>query len=133
MIQVITENDFYTISVNKEIQRLYIKINGLWNSAKLVPNYYKDVINAAEQFDWKFTCLADFSEMRPYSEEVEEEVHIPVMKALFDAGIDRGAQIMPKHHHTIDTLEKLGGKLGVQFNMFDSSEFAEMYLNYVRV
>ncbi len=130
---VISQNDFYTISVSKKIQRLYIKINGIWNSSKLVPNYHQDVLKAIEEFDWKFTCLADFSEMRPYSEEVEAEIHIPVLKALEKAGIDRSAQIMPKHHHTIDVLENLGKKYNVRLNMFDSEEFAEMYLDYVRV
>lgn len=133
MPQIISQNDFYTISINKEIQRLYIKINGLWNSSKLVPEYYQDVLKAIEQFDWKFTCLADFSEMRPYSEDVERELHVPVLKALGEAGVERSAQIMPKNHHTIDSLENLGRKFSVRLNMFDSEEFAEMYLDYVRV
>ncbi len=133
MILTIAQNDFYSISVNLDLQRLYIRVNGLWNSAKLVPNYCEDVQKAIALFDWKFTCLADFSEMRPYSQEVEEALHIPVLKALANAGIERSAQIMPRNQRTIDALESLGKRMKIRLNMFDDPEFAEMYLDYVRV
>ncbi len=132
METLIAHNDFYSITVNHTQQRLYIKVSGLWNSARLVPNYCQDISTAVSLLQETFTCLADFSAMRPFSQEVADHVHIPALRRLMRSNLCRSAQIMPDNHQTIDLLEKMGEKMHVRLNMFDSHEMATMYLDYVR-
>lgn len=128
MKTIISTTDFYTIKVDQQKQRLYLKLNGFWQNPSVVKGYVNDVERSFNYFDKSFTCLADLSELMPYSSEVKNCVHKVVEKKLRTAGVKNSAQIMPTNFDTNELLEIDGG-VGVSLNSFGDEEIAEMYLD----
>lgn len=128
-LQVIASNDFYTILVCKEKRRLYIHLQGFWKSCRLVPHYLEHLYQAAILLGDEYTCLADFSKLMPFSEEVKVKVHIPAMLMLLKTGLKAGAQVMPVNLATSQQLADIGQELKIPLHAFGDDEIADKFLD----
>jgi len=129
MKTTISNNKYYSISIDKEKQRLYVKLQGAWHHPKSFPNYVLDVEKSVRNFEGNFTFLADFSSLKPYSKDVWDQIQAVALKKVVSSGMKETAQIMPDNYSTSDMIEMDGKALGFQLNAFGDEEIAELFLD----
>ena len=127
MKKVITQNKFYEISVDTEINRLYLKIIGFWRSREEVDHYISDLEKAVVCLKPSFTLLTDLSEMVTHPVEVHE-VHLEAQALLLRKGLTHTAEV-----YTSSFVQFQAGNLSRKSNMplrqFVHLEEAESFLS----
>ncbi len=129
MKYTLVTNTHFHVAVDQEKNRLYIKIKGMWAIPAQFVSYLETLKVATDMLRRKFTCLADFSEMLPYSQEVRRQIHVPALEILRDCGVSRGAQVIPASYQTSCLLEEDGKTSNIRFAFFSDEEIAESYLD----
>jgi hypothetical protein len=127
MKQTITSNSYYSVAVDPERNRLYVKMSGSWRNANDLNSCLKDISQSLDMLPQRYTCLADFTDLMPFAPEVGDKVQKQALRKLL--GGQCCAQLMPRHFDTASSLEKSGKHLGYRLNMFNSEEIAEMFLD----
>lgn len=89
----INTNKFYTIAVNTEKNRAYLKIIGFWRSPEVVPTYLKDWTEAVSLLTKGFTLLTDASEMKTHPAELRK-LHEQAQAILLKNGVLKVAEIV---------------------------------------
>ncbi|MCS6834046.1 MAG: hypothetical protein NZ521_10770, partial [Flammeovirgaceae bacterium] len=114
MKRTLADNEFYQIKADDRKQRLYITLKGFWRSPQQVPQYLPDIQKAIYTMSDGFTCLANFSMLMPFSEEVKP-LFTESIKLLLSEGMKRSAQLLPLNLETSEMLanyfEEAGFKL----------------------
>lgn len=75
-----------------------------------------------------FTCLANFSMLMPFSEEVKP-LFTESIKLLLSEGMKRSAQLLPLNLETSEMLANYFEEAGFKLTAFGDEEIAEMYLD----
>jgi len=65
----IADTDKYSIRINQDKNRLYLKIKGPWHTRDEVPCYLADLKFAVFQLRSGFTCVTDMSRMKSLDAE----------------------------------------------------------------
>lgn len=89
----ICNNKHYTISVNPEKNRAYLKIIGFWRNPEAVPDYIADWKKAMSHVKKGFTLLTDASEMKTHPKDVRK-LHEEAQALLLKCGIKKVAEIL---------------------------------------
>ena len=92
-VQHIADNNHYTLSVNREKNRAYLKIKGFWSKKEIVPNYIPDWKKAVSLLKKDFTLLTDASEMRTHPQEVMA-LHEEAQGLIIKAGVRRIGELV---------------------------------------
>ena len=129
MKRTISDNEFYQVKVDTTKNRMYLTLKGVWRAPKETPNYVADVIKGARMLSGKFTLLSNFSMLLPFQPTVWEEVHYPALQALFQNGVGRAAQILPRNEDTTALLEEKAKVSGIELMAFGDEEIAERFLD----
>ena len=108
MKKEIAGNQFYTISVDEEINRMYITFRGEWKKPSQVPNLISDHEKLLRHLKPGFTSLVDLSEMKTPSAEAVE-VLTEAASMLEKADMKKQAQIIDKA--TMDVIRQSRGAM----------------------
>ncbi|GHN02496.1 hypothetical protein WSM22_39850 [Cytophagales bacterium WSM2-2] len=126
-IQHIADNTHYTLSVNREKNRAYLKIKGFWSNCESVPNYLSDWKKAASLLKRDFTLLTDASEMRTHPQEVRN-LHEQAQRLIVNSGVMKIAEIVKDDIAEIQ-LNAMAKKTHLPKRNFRSTIEAEAWLN----
>ena len=83
---LIVSNISYSISVDVEVNRLYITLKGFWIDPSQTPDYAKHIKLATEYLNSPFTALVDVREMRTPGHLVKD-MHVEAQRATIAAGL----------------------------------------------
>lgn len=124
----IVERDLYSIKMDPEKHRLYLKFNGFWVSAERVPFLFNDMKEALEMMArTKFTALIDLREFRPPLPEVAH-LHVELQKLMKDYGLIHNAGIYSEIHQKI-ALKRYCEAADMTINFFKTVEDADSWLD----
>ncbi len=128
MKEEIGKNNYYVIEVDKDLNRMYLKISGYWKSDSDVLNYINDISKAKNCLKTNFTVLTDVTEMKTPPVEIGE-LHKQAQKILVEHGLDRTAEILPESAVQKMTLERYAKESGMKKRVFTNKIDAEVWLN----
>ncbi|OQX23554.1 MAG: hypothetical protein BWK80_25390 [Desulfobacteraceae bacterium IS3] len=126
-MEVIAQNSFYTIKVDKKKNRVYNIFSGYWQKESDVPNYLNDGHKAMKHVSKGFTCLTDTVKMKIPSEAISK-LHVKMQKIYMDAGLRKTAEILPSALVKL-AVKRLSDQSGMLAKAFDSWEEAEKWLD----
>ncbi len=92
MIQI-AKNDYYELNVDKEKNRMYLKIIGFWTSKEVVPEYLLDIEKATKSVTRGFTIVSDLRGMNTPPKAIGA-LHEQAQRYLVLAGLDKTAEIV---------------------------------------
>ena len=128
MRELIAETRNYSISIDREISRLYVVLTGFWLDPSITPDYIKHITLAAESLDSSFTSLVDVREMLTPGHLVKD-LHIEAQKVTISAGLIRSAEVFPKGISKELELEEYSLESNLVRKGFKSMEEAEQWLD----
>ena len=123
----ISTNKFYTIAVNSEKNRAYLKIIGFWRSPEVVPTYLKDWTEAVSLLKRGFTLLTDASEMKTHPAELKK-LHEQAQAILLKNGVLKVAEIV-KDDVAEMQLDAVAKTTQFPKKNFKTAEAAEIWLD----
>jgi len=126
-VQHIADNTHYTLSVNRDKNRAYLKIKGFWSKRELVPNYIADWKKATGLLKRDFTLLTDASEMRTHPQDIKN-LHEEAQTILVKSGVVKIAEIVKDDIAEIQ-LNAMAKKTHLPKRNFKSLNDAEEWLN----
>lgn len=126
-VQHIANNNHYTLSVDREKNRAYLKIKGFWSKREVVPNYIPDWKKAVSLLKKDFTLLTDASEMRTHPQEVRT-LHEEAQEIIVKSGVTRIAEIVKDDIAEIQ-LNAMAKKTHLPKRNFRSMSEAEQWLS----
>ncbi len=91
----IAKNEHYDISVDEDMNRVFLAFKGFWKDPSAVPNYVDDIQTAATHIQEGFTIVADLTQMETPPPSVGE-VHAKAQATLVNAGLCRTAEVLPE-------------------------------------
>lgn len=128
-MQTITKNSFYQISVNKNKNRFYVKIIGLWDTPGIIPQYIEHIRIAVGELASHFTAVLDLSDMKSHPKYVEEQAHQAASLIAIKKGLSLSVQILPQDPEAKLQIERIAQNLGKQILSFEDIETAERFLD----
>jgi hypothetical protein len=108
MKKEIAGNNYYSISVDEEINRMYITMKGEWNKPSKVPNFIQDHEELIRHLKPGFTSLVDIKDMEPPSQDMLT-ILTKAVEMIEKAGMKRQAQIVGKA--SLEMIRKSRGAL----------------------
>ncbi|GAB4344673.1 MAG: hypothetical protein OHK0038_24870 [Flammeovirgaceae bacterium] len=128
MKRTISDNEFYQIKVDQKKARIYLTLKGFWRNVQQVPQYLQDLQKAANMMGGEFTCLANFSMLMPFEEEVKP-LFTESIKILLSEGMKKSAQLLPLNFETSEMIANYFQSSEFKLTAFGDEEIAEMYLD----
>jgi hypothetical protein len=129
MQQVISQNRFYQIAINKSINRAYITIIGFWRNKQEAASYLPDLEKALAQLKPGFTLLTDLTQMKTHPAEVQD-VHLAAQALLLRKGLIQTAEIISSSLVQFQT-DKISKNSKMPLRQFTSQQEATSYLDTV--
>ncbi len=126
-MEIIAQNSFYTIKVDKKKNRVYNIFSGYWQKASDVPDYLNDGHKAMKHVSKGFTCLTDTVKMKIPSQEIAK-LHLKMQKIYMDAGLKKTAEILPSALVKL-AVKRLSDESGMTAKAFDTWAEAEKWLD----
>ena len=127
-MEKIASHDKYSIEVDKNKNRIFLKILGFWAKPEDVPNYVNDVKKAADQVTKGFTIITDVTDMKPPPVEVNK-VHEEAQKSLIEAGLDRVAEVVSEDVLKKMVVDRMSKGSGMQKKTFANQNEAIAWLD----
>ena len=124
----ISNNDYYSIKVDENKNRMYLTITGFWKEVSQVPNYLEDLKKATEFLSNEYEILTDIRKMKPPTQEVGA-LHVKAQKLVIDAGLSKTAEIHPESQLAKMSVDRFSVESGMKKGMFPSIEEAEKWLD----
>ena len=125
---LIASNIGYSISVDVEVNRLYITLKGFWVDPSQTPDYVKHIKLAIEFLTSPFTALVDVRQMRTPGHLVKD-MHVEAQRVTIAAGLVRTAEVFPAGISKELELEGYSLVSNLSRRGFKSMEKAEEWLN----
>lgn len=125
---LIASNISYSISVDVEVNRLYITLKGFWLDPSQTPDYLKHIKLATESLNSPFTALVDVRKMRTPGHLVKD-MHVGAQKEAIAAGLVKTAEVFPAGISKELELEGYSLVSNLARRGFKSMEKAEEWLN----
>ena len=97
MKETIMENNYYTLSIDKDKNRAYFIARGEWSDVSIMREYVNYSKEAVDRLTRGFTVLADVREMTMPADEKLQEIlpyFVETTKYNEEAGIKKQAQIV---------------------------------------
>jgi len=119
----------YILVTDLPKQKFYISILGEWRGEALAQQYLNDLRELAASFDGPFLVVADFSQMKPFTYDLYDNVHLKAIKLLRTAGLRRSAEVMPDDSRAHQQLIELSQIAKAPLNLFGDLSVAEAFLD----
>lgn len=126
-MQLIAENEFYSIKVDKKKNRMYLSMSGYWKKASDFPNFIEDTRKALKQISKDFTILVNMVQMKVPSDEIVA-MHTKVQTDCVQAGLRKTAEIIPSAMLRLST-KRMSHHSGMTMKQFDNQQEAEAWLD----
>ena len=95
MKKEIASNQYYSIQVDEDINRMYTTFKGEWKKPSQVPSFIQDHEVLVRHLKPGFTSLVDLKDMAPPSEDMLP-ILIRAVEMIEKAGMKKQAQIIDK-------------------------------------
>lgn len=92
-MQHVISTDYYSISIDKAKNRMYLKLVGFWKTPDLVPNYPADLEKAGNMLPGKYTLVTDLTELAAIPVALNP-VHHKAQEMLLKTGQTYTAEIV---------------------------------------
>jgi hypothetical protein len=129
-MQIIAENEFYSIKVDERKNRVFLSMSGYWKKASDVPNFVQDIRKALKQVSKGFTILVMIVNMRVPSDEIAE-LHTKVQAECVQAGLRKTAEVISSAMLRLST-KRMSHQSGMMMKQFDSQQEAEAWLDITK-
>ncbi len=126
-MQEVAKNDYYSLEVDDEKNRIYLAVKGRWKDAQVAPNYVSDIEKAANCVKSGFTIVANLTEMKPPSKEVGA-LHLAAQETLVKAGLSKTAEIVASALLQL-SVDRYANESGMDKMVFDDRAKAEKWLD----
>ena len=126
-IITIAQTPQYQISVQKEKNRAFLKINGFWRNAEQVSNYLTDWEKAVAELKPGFTLLTDATEMKIHPTSVRE-LHEKAQAYVIKAGVRKVAELQLNKVAELQ-LDSVSKDTKMPKQNFNTREEAELWLD----
>jgi hypothetical protein len=123
------QEGYYSLRVDKKINRMFIEFLGVWQSRDEVPNYLADIAKTLVQVKEGYTLLVLIHDKRPPKLAITK-LHKVAMKACMAAKYSKCAIAFPKGTMLQKMSTNVIGKLaGFDWKTFDGEEAALKWLD----
>ncbi|MDW7690677.1 hypothetical protein R9C00_22035 [Flammeovirgaceae bacterium SG7u.111] len=129
MEKVIAINEFYSLAVDLEKQRLYVELKGQWMNLKLLNSFMSDAKESAIHFFDTYSCITDLTGLMPFNERQAKPIAISIVGFLTSNSMRNSAQILPESHEASQQVISLVRQTGKVLTVFGDKLTAEMYLD----
>ena len=126
-LQIIADNNFYSLFVNTRKNRALLKIKGYWRTREAVPEYLPDWNKVTSLLKEDFTLLTDASEMKTHPQDVRA-LHEEAQSILVKAGVKKIAEIV-KDDIAEMQLNSMARKTHLPKRNFNTAREAEAWLD----
>lgn len=130
MQQIISQNKFYKIVIDKSINRAYVTIIGFWRNTQEVASYLPDCEKALAQLTPGFTLLTDLTQMKVHPKELQE-VHLAAQALLLQKGLSQTVEVISSSFVQFQT-GNISKSSKMPLRQFASQQEAEAYLDSVK-
>ncbi len=124
----IAETNHYSIIVDKEKNRVYLTIKGIWVDPSDVPNFMDDIRKTTLETQNGFTVFADLTRLKIPSKKMRA-IHTEAEKVFIDAGLSKTAEILPKNYVTNAEVEEYAKASMMQRKGFKDKKEAKVWLD----
>ncbi|MEO1253933.1 MAG: hypothetical protein AAFY41_03470 [Bacteroidota bacterium] len=124
-MDLVSENDRYSLKCDNNRNRLFITIKGLWKSKD---SYLKDLEAACKKMTPGFTIHVDLTTMKPPGQEIGG-VHEEAQRILLKYGLSNTAEVQTDRALLRLALERYSDNSGMRKRVFFSHEEAEEWLD----
>jgi hypothetical protein len=123
------EPGFYSIVGNKDLNQIYMKIQGFWQEPGDVPNYNEDMEKCVGTMKQGFTILTEVDEDKSPKFAITK-LHKKNQEILRNGGVGKAAVYFPKGRllQTM-TLNVVGKLSGMDVKIFNDENAAISWLN----
>lgn len=123
-------NQYYTISVDDEKNRMIVQPKGFWRSVQVVPNYLHDIDTIYKRFLRKdFMVILDISEMLTHPQEVQEKIHQVASRRLLEERPKQVVIVLPQDDISLMQAKFMSRNLGIELKGFATFEEANSFLD----
>jgi hypothetical protein len=120
---------FYSLRVDKKVNRMYIEFLGVWQSPEEVPDYLSDLDKILKEVKEGYTLLTLIHDKKPPKLSITK-LHKAAMRACMDAKYSKCAIAFPKGTILQKMSTNVIGKLaGFDWKTFDGEEAALKWLD----
>ncbi len=130
MLEKVTSNSYYEISVDAEKNRIFLTIKGFWQTEELVPGFIADIDAAARQVKPGFTALANLTQMKPPPARVGA-IHVQAQRLLLGNGLALAAEVIDDAILR-EVADDYAAETKIERLVFDNLRDAEAWLNGTR-
>ncbi len=106
------KENFYSIIADKEKNRIYLTVVGVWENPGQVPNYNSDMELAVKEIESGFTVLTTLAEEKAPKFGMTN-LHKKNQQIMMDAGLSKAAVYLPGRQilqkMTLNVVSKLTG------------------------
>ena len=126
-IEQVAATKQYQVGINRDKNRIYLKIIGFWRSVEEVSTYVPDLERALIQLTPGFTLLTDLTQMKAHPLAVQP-VHLEAQRTLMTRGLTQTAEVCASSivEFQAGTISK---KSSMPLQQFATVEEAEAYLD----
>ncbi|MFH0821863.1 MAG: hypothetical protein V2B18_03875 [Pseudomonadota bacterium] len=123
----VASNPFYTLFVEEQKRRVYLKIIGWWFNKDDVPNWLRDLETAAKMVRPGFTILTDLTEFKGGT---QQPLHVEGQKLLIKAGLSKVGEVYAQGSIVARVQVKMAAEeSGMNVRQFESRSEAEAWLD----
>ena len=126
-LQRIAENNYYSLFINVEKNRAFLKIKGFWGKRESVSNYLSDWKKVTSLLRRNFTLQTDASEMNTHPQDVRN-LHEEAQVIIVKAGVRKIAEIIKDDIAEIQ-LNAMAKRTQLPKRNFKSSKDADVWLD----
>jgi hypothetical protein len=124
----IAKNEYYTIYVNQEKNRLYLTLIGFWKSRSAVPNYLEDLKKASNELSPGYTVLTDVTQLKTPPQDVVP-LHLGAQKLVMADGSKKTAEVVGHDVTANMAFDRFSKESGMCKGTFDNKQEAEAWLD----
>jgi hypothetical protein len=124
----IANNEYYSIQVDKDKNRMYLTLIGYWKNHSVVPNYVADIQKATQELSRGYTVLTDVTQMKTPPRELAD-LHTEAQKVIIATGLKKTAELVGQDVIAKMALNQYSNQSGMQKGIFGNKEEAEAWLD----
>ncbi len=127
-METIAQTSRYSISVDRNKNRMYLTLKGIWLNSDDFPNYKDDLRKATLELSIGYTILTDITQMNIPSDAVKK-LHFEAQIIVIEAGLKKTAELEPTGLSRKVAFEEYAEESGMKRRGFNNKKEAEAWLD----
>lgn len=124
----LAKNSYYSIKVNQNKNRVYIRLSGIWDNQPEINEYLEDVKKYLQLVKPGFSVVSDIRELRETS-ITSMQVQLQAYKLNVEAGINQLAELHRLNDPVSERAIALAHKSQISLNIFEHQNDADAWLD----